>query len=225
MRRVSCLLVLLTLLGPVASARAAEEGPVVVLEVASRVGPDEVPETAPPRFALFEDGQVFLGGTRELLAGRLEKGEAKEIEAQIDRIRKLPGLGSSVSFGPGDRRARLVVRKGRPLEIVATGDPDAAPPNLRPLAALVRTLESFSHPSLMPYRPASYAVRAREGTLPGGCRPWDSRLPPLAELAGAGHAVAADLVWGWPTGAIPASVCEGDRRYVVTFRPMLPGER
>ena len=29
----------------------------------------------------------------------------------------------------------------------------------------------------------------------------------------------------WPTGAMPASVCSGDRRYVVTLRPLLPGEQ
>ena len=197
----------------------------ILLEVSSRVGPEEVPEAAPPRFALFEDGQVFVGGTRELLAGQVEKGEIKGIESQIDRIRKLPGLGSSVTLGPGERRARLVVRKGRPLEIVATGDPEAAPINLRPLAGLLQSLESFSHPSLKPYRPTSYRVRAREASLTGGCRRWDGRLPPLPELAGVPRVVDADLVWGWPTGAIPASVCEGDKRYVVTFHPLLPGER
>lgn len=221
MRRIAAAVLLLSLGGGL----AAEEGAIILLEVFSRVGPDEVPEAAPPRFALFEDGQVFVGGARDLQAGRVEKGEVKGIESQIDRIRKLPGLGSSVSFGPGERRARLVVSKGRPLEIVATGDPDAAPINLRPLASLVRMLERFSHPSLRPFRPASYRVRAREGSLAGGCRPWGSRLPPLAELAGPPRVVAADLVWSWPTGAIPASICEGARRYVVTFRPMLPGER
>jgi hypothetical protein len=205
------------------AARAAEGGAVIRLDVSSRVGPDEVPEAAPPRFALLEDGQVFVGGGRELMAGRLEKGEVKALESQIDRIRKQPGLGSSVSFGPGERRARLVVRKNS-LEIVATGDPDAAPVALRPLAGLIRSLESFSHASLRPFRPASYSVRAREGSLRGGCRGWDSRFPALAELAGAPRVVASDLLWGWPTGAIPASVCEGDRRYVVTFRPLLPGE-
>lgn len=225
MGRTASVLAVLACLGLSRPAPALEEGPVLLLEVASRVGPDEAPEAAPPRFALLEDGQVFVGGTSEVLAGRLEKGEAKGIESQIDRIRKLPGLGSSVSFGPGDRRARLVVRKGRPLEIVASGDPDAAPPNLRPLAALVRSLESFSHPSLKPFRPVSYLARAREGSLAGGCRRWESRLPPLADLLGATRVVAAEVLVGWPTGAAPASVCDGDRRYVVTFRPMLPGDR
>jgi hypothetical protein len=226
MGRIASLLVVIAGLGLSRPAPAAvEEGPVLLLEVTSRVGPDEAPEAAPPRFALLEDGQVFVGGTSEILAGRLEKGEAKAIESQIDRIRKLPGLGSSVSFGPGNRRSRLVVRKGRPLEIVASGDPDSAPPNLRPLGALVRSLDSFSHPSLKPFRPASYLARAREGNLVGGCRPWESALPPLGELLGAPRAVASEALVGWPTGAAPASVCAGDKRYVVTFRPMLPGDR
>ena len=216
------LLASLVLAGP---TLAAEEGPVILLEVTSRVGPDEVPEAAPPRFALFEDGQVYVGGSRELLAGRVEKGEIKDIESQIDRIRKLPGLGSSVSFGPGPRRARLVVRKGRPLEIVASGDPEAAPPNLRPVASLMQTLESFSHPTLRPFRPAGYLARAREGRLGGGCRAWDDRMPPLPELVSSPRVVMPDVVSGWPTGAIPASVCAGDKAYVVTFRPMIPGER
>jgi hypothetical protein len=225
MRRLAWIPAVLSCLAPVPSAPAAEEGPAILLEVTSRVGPDEVPEAAPPRFVLLEDGQVFVGGSREILAGRLEKGEARAIESQIERIRKLPGLGSAVSFGPGERRSRLLVRKGRSLEIVATGDPDAAPASLRPLSALVRSLESFSHPSLRPFQPTSYLARAREGSLVGGCRSWESRLPPLAELVGAPRVVAPDLLVGWPTGAVPAAVCAGDKRYVVTFRPLLPGER
>ena len=224
MRSAALALVLPALLSP-ALAPAADDGPVIVLEVASRVGPEEEPEAAPLRFALFEDGQVYVGGTRELLAGRLEKPEIKGIESQLERIRKLPGLGAAVAFGPGPRRARLRVRKGRPLEIVATGDPAAAPASLRPLAALVETLGSFSHPSLRPFRPAALLARAREGRLDGGCRAWDDRLPPLPELASAPRAVPTELVSGWPTGAIPASVCAGAKTWVVTFRPLVPGER
>jgi len=224
MRSPARALVLLALLAP-APASAAEDGPVILLEVTSRVGPEEAPEAAPLRFALFEDGQVYVGGARELLAGRVEKQEIKGIESQIERIRKLPGLGSSVVFGPGPRRARLLVRKGRPLEIVATGDPAAAPPNLRPIAGLVETLGSFSHPTLRPFRPAVHLARAREGHLTGGCRPWDDRLPPLPELLSSPRAVPSELISGWPTGAIPASVCAGGKTYVVTFHPLIPGER
>lgn len=215
----------LLLLGLAAPGSAGETGPVVLLEVASRVGPDEVPEAAPPRFALFDDGQVFVGGSRELQAGRADKPEVKAIEAQIDKVRKLPGLGSFVSFGPGESRARLVVRKGRPLEIVATGDPAGAPPNLRPLVLLLQVLESFSNPTLRPYQPSGYLARAREARLVGGCRIWDVRLPALAELAAGPRVVAPELVGSWPHGAMPASVCAGGKRYVVTFRPLLPGER
>jgi hypothetical protein len=35
---------------------------------------------------------------------------------------------------------------------------------------------------------------------------------------------AADFAT-WPTGAAPASVCAGDKSYVVTLRPLLPGEK
>jgi len=224
MRSVARPLVLLALLSP-APAHAAEDGPVIVLEVLSRVGPEEEPEAAPPRFTLFEDGQVYVGGSRELLAGRLEKAEIKGIESQLDRIRKLPGLGTTVVFGPGPGRARLRVHKGRPLEIVATGDPAAAPPGLRAVAALVQSLGSFTHPSLRPFRPSAHLARAREGRLAGGCRAWDERLPPLAELVSQPRSVASELLSGWPTGAIPASVCAGGKTWVVTFRPSIPGER
>ena len=30
---------------------------------------------------------------------------------------------------------------------------------------------------------------------------------------------------GWPTGALPASVCAGDKRVSVTLRPLLPDEQ
>jgi hypothetical protein len=227
MRRGRKLLLLpLLILGcAAAAARAAESGAIVSLEVASRVGPDEIPEAAPARFTLFEDGQVYVGGSSGLVSGRLEKSDMKDIETGIDRVRKLPGLGAAIRFGPGERRARLVVRKGRPLDIVATGDPAVAPASLRPIASLISSLESFSHPSLRPFRPPSYLAKAREGKLVGGCRAWGPALPALADLLAAPRVVAAEAVLGWPTGAIPASVCAGAKKYVVTFRPMLPGER
>jgi len=37
--------------------------------------------------------------------------------------------------------------------------------------------------------------------------------------------VSASEAHDWPTGAAPAAVCDGDRRFVVTLRPLLPGER
>lgn len=208
-----------------ASARAAEiPDAVVVLYVSSPNAPGQVPEAAPPRFVLLEDGQAFVGGTSHLASARLEKGEIKDIEKQISRIRKLPGLGASVALGPGPARRRLILRKGRPLEIMAVGDPAVAPDALRPLAALLSDLEALNPPDLRPYAPAFYALAAREGTLPGGCRPWGFTVP-LPDVLSSPRPVPGSATGEWPTGATPASVCSGDKTYVVTLRPLLPGER
>jgi hypothetical protein len=104
------------------------------------------------------------------------------------------------------------------------GDLAAATPALQPLAALVLDLERFHHPALRPYAPAFFALSAREGTLPGGCRPW-TRPEPLADSVFAPRIVTAADFPSWPTGAAPASVCAGDKKYVVTLRPLLPGEK
>ena len=107
---------------------------------------------------------------------------------------------------------------------MVNGDPAAAPPALRPLAALLRELSEFHHGSLRPYEPASFLLSAAEAPLLGGCRPWPRHRRWRRLFAGP-RVVAAKGADEWPTGALPASVCEGDRRYVVTLRPLLPGER
>jgi len=104
------------------------------------------------------------------------------------------------------------------------GDPGQSAPGLRPLAALIDDLARFDHPSLRPYEPGSYAVSAREGVLPGGCRSWPFKESP-AESVFAPRTLPGDSLRDWPTGTSPASVCAGDKTYVVTFRPLLPGER
>ena len=210
----------------VAAARTAPaEIPdaVVVLEVLVPALPGEVASAAPPRFALMEDGTVYVGGSRSVMAGRLASQEAKDLEKRIADVRKLP-LTGSMTLGPGLERRHLFLRKGRALDMVLTGSPAEAPASLRPLAALVEDLARFQHASLRPYAPASFAMSAKEGTLAGGCRPW--RLPePLAESVFAPRVVPAKGHGDWPTGAVPAHVCVGDKHYVVTFRPLLPGER
>ena len=135
----------------------------------------------------------------------------------------MPGISSTVALGGGSRRQHLVVRKGRPLDIVVTGEPADATGALKPLAALLDDLASFDHPSLRPFKPESYALRAREGKLPGGCRPWPYEEP-LAGTDFTPRVVPAALVVYWPTGATPASVCQGDKSWIVTLRPLLPGE-
>lgn len=208
-------------LGVLGASAAEIPGAVVVLETHTESHAADVAEAAPPRFVLLQDGQVFVGGTGRVAVGRLSSGEAKAIEKRLSAVRRLSGLGSSVSLGPGATRHRLVLRKGRPLEILATGDPAGAPPALLPLASLLNDLEAFDHPSLKPYAPKEYLLDARAGALPGGCRPWLLREP----LTEGSRTLPASSLPTWPTGARPASVCADGKTYVVTLRPLLPGEK
>jgi hypothetical protein len=198
-------------------------GAVIVLESAPGT-PGSDPAGAPPRFVLLKDAQVFVGGTSFVEAGRLEKSEAQALQKRAAALRKLPGIGSPLAFGGAPERVvRLSVFEGDPLEIVASGDPAKSPLPLAPLATLVEELAHFQHPSLRPYAPSAYALRAREARLVGGCRAWGFAVP-LAEALSGGRTVSALEAVSWPTGALPASVCVDERRYVVTLRPLLPGE-
>lgn len=213
-------------LPPGAAAAGEVRSAVAVLEVLTRALPHHVPESAPVRFALLEDGQVFVGGSRSLFAGKLSSREVRDLEKQLADVRKVPGLGGAIATGPGDGRRRLRLFKGgRPLDVTVTGDLAGVRPEVRPLATLLSDLERFWHPSLRPYEPQTYALSAREGTLRGGCRRWRAETPSVAESVFAPVAVPAAVAAGWPTGAAPASVCAGDRTYVVTLRPLLPVEQ
>jgi len=211
-------------LGAVASRAADIPKAVVVVEGLTAPLPDQVAEAAPARFVLLEDGQVFVGGTSRLVAGRLTKAEAKEIEARVAAVRQAPGFGAPVSLGAGNQRHRLRLGKGGSQDITITGDPAAAEATPPILARLLQDLLRFDHPSLRPYRPASYGVIAREGKLAGGCRRWTFSEPVADSLLTPGTVPAA-AAEGWPTGAVPASVCADDKTYVVALRPLLPGER
>ncbi|MFS8068621.1 MAG: hypothetical protein ACMG6S_19865 [Byssovorax sp.] len=205
---------------------AAAEIPkaVVILESRSAALPGQVPEAAPPRFVLLEDGQVYVGGTHDLVTARLAGRDLKDLERRISDVRKLPAIAGVITVGPGTAVRRLYLGKGRALDIRIEGDLHAAPPALRPLADLVLDLERFHHPALRPYAPAQLALHAEEGSLPGGCRPWN-RPEPIEGSVFAPQVVNAADFAAWPTGAAPASVCAGDRRFVVTLRPLLPGEK
>jgi hypothetical protein len=222
MRVPATALILLSLGAAVARAGDVPKA-VAVLEVAAPMLPGQVPDAAPVRFALLETGQVYVGGTSDIAVGQLSSSEQKALEKRLADLRKLSGIAGTVTFGSGARKARLVVRKGRPLDMTITGDPAEAPGALKPLAALVGDLAAFDHPSLRPWKPDSYALRAREGKLPGGCRPWPYDEP-LAGTDFTPRIVPAAQVVYWPTGAAPASVCQGDKSWIVTLRPLLPGE-
>jgi hypothetical protein len=219
MRRAALLCLSLT-----AGAALAEiPGAQLVLEVVPPGAPGRYPEAAPPRFVLLEKGQFFVGSSTSLAAGRLESSEVKAIDSQVARIRKLPGLGSRVVLGNGQTRYRLQLLGKRPLEIVATGEPREAPQALRPLASLVEALADYEHPSLRFVRSESFLLVAREGALAGGCRRWGFGFAPAE--ASNGRVVAATLAADWPQGIHAASACAGNQRFVVTLRPLLPGER
>jgi hypothetical protein len=221
-RRAAARLLAIVLAAPASGAEVP--GASIVLE-ADPGTPGSDPASAPPRFVLMEDGQVFVGGTARLESGRLEKKESSALLKRAEAVRKMRGLSSPVELG-GDasRRLRLRLLDGKPLEIVAEGDPAAAPPALAPLASLLAELLRYHHPSLRPYAPASYAMAVREARGVGGCRAWAFAFPIAEALAGP-RIVTAEEARGWPTGARPASVCVDGRRYAVTLRPLLPGER
>lgn len=206
-------------------ARASEiPGALIVLEAAPGT-PGSDPAAAPPRFVLLKDGQVFVGGTERLEAGRLDKGESAALQKRAEAVRKLPGISRAPVALGGDaaRTMRLWLREG-PVDALATGDPALAPPALAPLASLLSELLAFDHPSLRPHAPASYSMSVREARLVGGCRSWGFTFP-IGQALGGPRAVSAAEASGWPTGAVAASVCADDRRYAVTLRPLLPGEQ
>jgi hypothetical protein len=218
-------------LGSLAPAVRAGEIPNAVLVLETPPGtPGSGPEGAPPRFVLLKDGQAFAGGTSRIETVRLEKAEAQALRRRADAARKAIGRSErSVTLGAGGPVVRLRFGEEPPVEVSLGRDQPAraAAPGqpAEPVSALVAELVAFHHPGLVPYAPESYAMRLREGALAGGCRRWNFAVP-LAAAVGAERVVTAEQAQGWPTGALPASVCgEGDKRYVLTLRPLLPGEQ
>jgi hypothetical protein len=209
-----------------ATAAVAGELPNALIVLEADPGtPGSDPAAAPPRFVLLKGGEVFVGGTSRLDAGRLEKAEAQALRRGADAVRKAAGKGAALSLGGDDRSVlRLRLPEDEPRAITIKGDPAAAPPALQAAAAFIRQLLSFDHPSLAPYAPVAYALAAREGQLAGGCRAWGFPLA-IADAVAAARLLPAPAAEGWPTGGRPASVCAGDKHYVVTLRPLLPGEQ
>lgn len=224
MRSVLALIVVALALAPGAEASDIPQA-IVLLEDAAAGRAGQVVEAAPVRFALLEDGQLFVGGSSEILTAKLSARELKDFEKRLTEIRKHPALAGNVALGPGSAQRRLVLRKGgRPLEMVLTGDLESATPAMRGLADFVGQLGSYHHPGLRPYSASSLGLSAKEGVLPGGCRRW-THTEALKDAVFAPKVVSAAGLESWPRGANPAFVCAGDKRYVVTLRPLVPGER
>ncbi|MEE8218059.1 MAG: hypothetical protein V3S03_03750, partial [Vicinamibacteria bacterium] len=136
-------------------------GATLILEAAVGL-PGSIPAAAPPRFVLLRDRQVFVGGSEAIYAGQLSKNEVKRIEKRVKRLRKAGLLNPTVSFGDDvTKRYRLRLLKDGVRDVVISGDPEAAPPELQPLASLVSELLRFDHPSLRPWAPTTYALSAR----------------------------------------------------------------
>ncbi len=203
------------------AATGGIERALVVVEAAPGT-PGSVDWGAPPRFVLMDDGQVFVGGTWRVETAQLDKEELRALRKRIEEARKLVEKGG----GPPEPAAAGAIRVrfpgDEPREFVL--DPSAAQGAPQALVALVTELVRYDHPALVPFSPSSYALTARSRTLIGGCRPWTLSFPIERALA-APVTVPAAEVFGWPTGALPASVCVGERRYAVTLRPLLPGEQ
>lgn len=212
---------LASVVGP-AATRAAEPDFELIVERSLPLTSGDVAEAAPPTFVLLDDGQFYAGGSSEIIEGRLEGKELKALRQRIARVRKLKGLGTAVEFGPGAERCRVVFSKGQ--EITTSGDPGQAPFGVRPLASLIEAVSQFDDPSARLYLPQHYSLIVRPGSLVGGCRSWTFSLP-LLEALPAPRVVPAEAALGWPTGVHPASVCAGEKTYVVALRPLLPWER
>jgi len=212
-------LLLLVCAGPAPAGDVPDA--LVILEVTPPGSPGRYPEAAPLRFVLMDKGRFFVGGSSAVASGELDSREWKQMRSRLDRVRKAQRTSVRLSFGSDPTRYRLVLRYKTDIEITATGDPSTS---RDPLAILIADLASFGHPSLRPFTPEMYELVAREGSLEGGCRPWSLPVTP-AEAAASVRSVPASAVSGWPTGADAASACAGDKRYIVTLRPLLPGER
>ena len=134
---------------------------------------------APLRFVLLQDGSVFLGGSKDLLAGHLEKAEIKALEAQIEAVRKLPGLASVTAFGGDEPAFRLRVSKGKPLDLRITGDPaECRPAPCVPWPSLLEQLLRFDHSSLRPYAEASPRPPGPRGHAARRVSPVDAHRHP-----------------------------------------------
>ena len=207
------------------SSRAEVPNALIVLEVAAGTPGSDPKAAAPPRLVLLKDGQVFVGGTGRLEAGKLDKPAQQALRRSADVVRKAAGRDGVLAFpGEATRTMRLRLPEEDKPEITVTGDPAAAAADQAPVAAALAHLLRFDHESLQPYKPASYALSAREERLTGGCRAWGFAVP-LEQAVAAPVMVAGAEADGWPSGAWPASVCAGDKHYVVTLRPLLPGEQ
>jgi hypothetical protein len=184
--------------------------------------PGHIPEAAPFRFVLLDKGRVFLGGTTQLATAELPSADRKDLEKLITKVAKRTNSAERVRLGPGETQYRLYFGK-RDVGVTAMGDPALAPKEHRELATLIQELLAFDHYSLRPYDAQKLLLQVRVGELAGGCRRWEFDID-LAAASRHPVEIPARIAGAWPTGAVAASVCHAGERYIVTMRPLVPGE-
>ena len=185
-------------------------------------GPGRYPEGAPPRFVLLEKGQFFVGGQRQVAGGSWTarssrrsrrawrgSGGCRASARRSRSARAAAATGCSCSASIRWRSRRPAIPRGR-----------ARAPAARVAAAGPRRLRS-SLAALPAARlvPAGRAGRSPARRLP----PVELRLPARGgrQRPRGPRRAGRD----WPHGVDAASICAGQQRYVVTLRPLLPGER
>jgi len=191
--------------------------------------PRESFDGVPSRFVLLTDGSVYVGGRREVLKGSLDKAEMQAISTRLDvavKSQGKAGLPQTLVVGEGPALFRFSVLLGTPWQIVIMGDLETTGgPPLVALPEFLRGLSGFRHPTLKPWHPDRFTMIVREKTLSGGCRVVPPNFPSLAPSVGNEVVVPETLTRAFPTGASMSQLCEGPKRYVVIFRPLIPGER
>ncbi|MEO8499487.1 MAG: hypothetical protein ABI565_01130 [Vicinamibacteria bacterium] len=190
--------------------------------------PRESFDGVPPRFVLLTDGSVFVGGRRDVLRGSLDKAEMQAMSTRLSvavKAHNQAGAPKTLSLGEGPAIFRFSVLLGAPLQVEMMGKmPPGDGPALPPMEDFIRRLAGFRHPSLRPYDAAQFTLFVREKVLPGGCRTAKG-LPPLAQATAVAVVVPEVVTRSFPTGPDMAQVCEGRKRYIVVFQPLIPGGR
>ena len=222
MLRVSAALGLIVAIAlPLQAAGPADA--LIVLRVTPPSTADRIYASAPLRFALLKSGQFYVGGTTTMAKGFLDNRERKDLEKRMKKVLKLKGVTAEVRLGPGETRYELKLGEKKPRTFITLGDPAKAPASLRELGSLIAELADFDHASIRPYVPQRFALSARVGELPGGCRSWTFPRS-LEAVLESPSIVSAQAARGWPWGPAAASVCHEGEHYVVNLRPLVPGE-
>ena len=184
--------------------------------------PGHVGASAPVRFVLLENGQIYVGGTSESRSGssrRPSRRPSRSASATCGSCRASAARSRSGRAGarPPDRAQGAAARHG------GDGRFADAPAPLKPLAALLASSRRSTTRACSRWKPRAYALRAREGKLPGGCRPWPFEEP-LTGLSSRRASCPPTSVHTGRRAPRPLRSAPGDKSWIVTFRPLAPDE-